>query len=112
MRGWRAVVAEGAAVFDVEHPEATERAKKARTLTGNLQLVWRWPELLKRDNPVRGRFVWHKVMRLGTPLAVGMIGGATVLGAVTPGPLQAVWAGALAVGLVGAGLAVASPKGR
>lgn len=112
MRGWRAVVAEGAAVEDVEHPEAIERAKKARTLTGNLQLVWRFPALLSKGNPARGRYVWHKVMRLGTPLAVAMIGGATVLGAVTPGPLQGVWVGAVGVAVVGVGLALRTPKGR
>lgn len=112
MAGWRAVVAEGARVEDVEHPRSVERAKKARTLTGNLQLVWRWPEVLKSGNPVRGRYLWHKVMRLGTPLAVGMIGGAVVLGAVTPGPLQAGWMVACGVGVVGVGLVLMTPKGR
>lgn len=112
MRGWRAAVAEGAVVEDVEHVEAVERSKKARTLTGNLQLVVRWPALLSGKNPVRGRYLWHKLMRLGTPLGVGLIAGAVVFGAVTPGPMQGAWVGGLALGLVGAGVALMTPKGR
>ena len=66
--GARAVVAEGAVVTDVEHPPAIERDKKARTLTGNLQLLEAWPALLDpRANPIWPRFVAHKVLRLVTP---------------------------------------------
>lgn len=67
-RGARAVVAEDAIVVDVEHPPALERDKKARTLTGNLQLLEAWPALLDpRENPLWARFFAHKVLRLATP---------------------------------------------
>jgi hypothetical protein len=110
--GARAVVAEDAVVRDVEHAPATEGKKKARTLTGNLQLLAAWPALLSpRENPVWGRFVAHKVLRVGTPVAVAAGAAGIVLGAVVPGPLQGVFAAA-SLGLAGvvvAGLAGVGP---
>jgi hypothetical protein len=113
LRGARVVVAEGAVVHDVEHGAAVERMKKARTLTGNLQLVRRWPELLDpRKNPLFSRFLVHKLMRLGTPFALGAIALAPVIGALLPGPAQPLWA-ALATGeVLVVGLLVASGRGR
>lgn len=109
MRGARVVVASGAVVQDVEHLGAVERTKKARTLTGNLQLLRRWPDLLSpRQNPLFSRYLMHKVMRLGTPWAVGAMMLAPVVGTLTPGPLQPMWMALLAAEL---GL-VMTPKGR
>ncbi len=72
--GARVVVAEDAIVFDVEHAAATEGQKKARTLTGNLQLLSTWPALLNpRKNPLWGRFMAHKVARLFTPFSVATL---------------------------------------
>lgn len=110
--GARAVVAEDAVVHDVEHAPATEGRKKARTLTGNLQLMAVWPGLLSpRENPVWGRFLMHKVSRVGTPVAVAVGAAGVLLGAVVPGPAQAMFAVA-AVGVAGvvvAGLAGVGP---
>ena len=72
--GARVVVAEDAIVFDVEHAATTEGQKKARTLTGNLQLLSTWPALLNpRKNPLWGRYVAHKVARLFTPFSVAAL---------------------------------------
>jgi len=96
-------------VEDIEHTGAVERTKKARTLTGNLQLLRRWPELMSpRQNPQFSRYLIHKVMRLGTPWAVGAMMAAPVVGALSPGPLQSLWMALLAAEL---GL-VMTPRGR
>lgn len=112
LRGWRAVVAEGAVVHDVEHVPSVERQKKARTLTGNLQLAVRWPALWSRKNPVRGRFVWHKLMRLATPVALGAVVLGPVVGALMPGPLQGLWTGVVLAAGLGAAAVLATPAGR
>ena len=47
-----------------------EFARKVRTLSGNYQLVQLAPWLLSRQNPVLGRFVSHKLLRLAIPFAL------------------------------------------
>jgi poly-beta-1,6-N-acetyl-D-glucosamine synthase len=47
-----------------------EFSRKVRTLSGNYQLVQLAPWLLSRQNPVLGRFVSHKLLRLVVPFAL------------------------------------------
>lgn len=111
--GARVVVAEGAVIEDVEHRGGVERMKKARTLTGNLQLVRRWPDLLMPGkNPLWSRFSIHKMMRLGTPLALGAMAAAPLVGAIVPGPLQAAWIAAAGMELVGLAVVMSTRQGR
>jgi Glycosyltransferase like family 2 len=60
--------------------DATEVARKVRTLTGNYQLIAWTPWLL---HPLKNRLWWqfisHKVLRLFTPLAVGCCAVGTLL---------------------------------
>ena len=44
--------------------------RKVRTLTGNYQLLQIAPWLLKDDNPLRFRFISHKLLRLVVPFAL------------------------------------------
>lgn len=77
--------------------DATELARKVRTLTGNYQLIAWMPWLL---HPLKNRIWWqfisHKVLRLLTPLAVGCIVAGTVV-------LSGRWGGIVAA-LAGLGL--------
>jgi hypothetical protein len=60
---------------------AREAARKRRTLAGNFQLVSRVPALLDPlRNPLWGRFISHKVLRLATPwlLAVALVANAAL----------------------------------
>ncbi len=93
LAGYRAVVAEDARLREVAHALKDDRRRKARTLAGNLQLVERMPALLNpRANPVWARFVGHKLLRLGSPWALAAVAGASLIGALTPGPAQPSWA--------------------
>jgi cellulose synthase/poly-beta-1,6-N-acetylglucosamine synthase-like glycosyltransferase len=47
-----------------------EFRRKVRTLTGNYQLLQIAPWLLGRDNPLRFRFISHKLLRLVVPFAL------------------------------------------
>jgi Glycosyl transferase family 2 len=76
--GQRVRLAAGAVATDVRSgSDATEVARKVRTLTGNYQLIAWMPWLLHPGkNRLWWQFVSHKVMRLLTPLAVacGVVG--------------------------------------
>jgi poly-beta-1,6-N-acetyl-D-glucosamine synthase len=48
----------------------TEFRRKVRTLTGNYQLLQIAPWLLSAENPLRFRFVSHKLLRLAVPFAL------------------------------------------
>jgi cellulose synthase/poly-beta-1,6-N-acetylglucosamine synthase-like glycosyltransferase len=50
-----------------------EFARKVRTLSGNYQLLQLAPWILSAKNPVRFRFVSHKLLRLLVPFALGAI---------------------------------------
>lgn len=50
-----------------------EFARKVRTLSGNYQLVQLAPWLISRQNPVLGRFVSHKLLRLVVPFAMAVM---------------------------------------
>jgi hypothetical protein len=47
-----------------------EFARKVRTLSGNYQLMQLAPWVLSSQNPVRFRFVSHKLLRLAVPFAL------------------------------------------
>lgn len=71
-----------AVVTDVRtRSDATELARKVRTLTGNYQLIAWMPSLLHLgQNRIWWQFISHKVLRLFTPLAlVCSLGGALLL---------------------------------
>jgi biofilm PGA synthesis N-glycosyltransferase PgaC len=50
-----------------------EFARKVRTLSGNYQLLQLLPWLLRKENPLRFRFVSHKLLRLLVPLALAIV---------------------------------------
>lgn len=51
-----------------------EFARKVRTLSGNYQLLQLAPWILSRQNPLRFRFISHKLLRLAVPFALaGML---------------------------------------
>jgi cellulose synthase/poly-beta-1,6-N-acetylglucosamine synthase-like glycosyltransferase len=66
--GYRVVFEPAARAWD-EEPRAGghEFRRKVRTLAGNYQLVQLAPWLLTRVNPLRWRFVSHKLLRLAVP---------------------------------------------
>ncbi|MEI6739978.1 MAG: glycosyltransferase [Gemmatimonadaceae bacterium] len=79
LQGWRVGFTYAAIARDVRVIGlAAEQQRKARTLTGNLQLVQLLPAILTAANPARGAFVWHKLARLTTPawLLVAVVAGA------------------------------------
>lgn len=103
MRGARVVFAPGAVVRDAALKDAArEAARKRRTLAGNFQLVARMPALLDpRRNPLWGRFVSHKLLRLATPwLLVVALVASVPLAAASPA-----WLGLLGAQLAGYALA-------
>jgi poly-beta-1,6-N-acetyl-D-glucosamine synthase len=69
--GYRVVLEPEAKAFDREADTKNEFKRKARTLTGNFQLLTYLPELL---NPFKNRIFWqyvsHKVLRLVCPYAL------------------------------------------
>lgn len=68
LEGWRIGFTYAARAYDVRVIGlAAEQTRKARTLTGNLQLTTLLPALLTSANPERTAFVCHKLARLTTP---------------------------------------------
>jgi poly-beta-1,6-N-acetyl-D-glucosamine synthase len=53
--------------------EKLEFARKVRTLSGNYQLVQLAPWILSWQNPVLGRFISHKLLRLAVPLPLAVM---------------------------------------
>jgi hypothetical protein len=95
----------------VELPSHTgplaERRRRVRTLAGNLELVARAPWLLLPvANPLWGRFVQHKLLRLAGPFALA----GTILALAARATSSATWA-ALAIGAaLGLGVAALGPR--
>lgn len=50
-----------------------EFSRKVRTLSGNYQLVQFAPWLLSSENPMRFRFICHKLLRLAVPFALAAL---------------------------------------
>lgn len=100
--GWRIGFVHEARATDVRAFDASaEQTRKTRTLTGLFQLHALLPDLLSARNPLRGRYVLHKLARLTTPFwvllaAVGALGVAVPVGAQYPRATL----GAVAAGLV------------
>jgi len=66
--GYRVIFEPAARAWDEEpHAGGHEFRRKVRTLAGNYQLVQIAPWLLTRGNPLRWRFVSHKLFRLAVP---------------------------------------------
>lgn len=73
-QGARVVFDERARAWDSPDLGARrEFQRKVRTLTGNYQLVQIAPWVLGRTNPLRFRFVCHKLARLIVPLALATV---------------------------------------
>jgi hypothetical protein len=105
LRGHRVSFVRAAKAVEVRRFQAKqEYRRKARTLTGNLQLcAWLPGVLVPVRNPIWLQFVCHKLARLATPyLALALALGVLVLGARALGDaLPAALLGtALAVGLL------------
>ena len=92
LRGYRVGFEPGATAYDDRRfPPAQEYRRKARTLTGVVQLCIWLPEILVPwRNPIWAQFLFHKLLRLATPylllLAVFGAGGWLVLEAETTRP--------------------------
>lgn len=73
--GKRVAFAPLAVVTDIRsQSDATEVARKVRTLTGNYQLIAWMPSLLHpRKNRMWWQFISHKLLRLLTPMAMGCV---------------------------------------
>ena len=75
-RQGKRVIFEGSALaWDSLTPTPKQEfRRKVRTLTGNYQLLQSIPWLLTRANPLRFRFICHKLLRLAAPFAlVGLL---------------------------------------
>jgi cellulose synthase/poly-beta-1,6-N-acetylglucosamine synthase-like glycosyltransferase len=67
--GRRVVFQTSAVAHDqLSSTKGKEFSRKVRTLTGNYQLLHLAPWLLSRANPLRFRFISHKLLRLTVPL--------------------------------------------
>lgn len=86
LRGWRIGFVHEARAVDVRALGASaEQARKTRTMTGLFQLHALLPGVLSARNPLRWRYVMHKLVRLTTPLwllvaVLGAIGVAVQFG--------------------------------
>ncbi len=70
-QGMRVVFDDRAQAWDVpDSGGGWEFARKVRTLSGNYQLVQLAPWILSWRNPLLGRFVSHKLLRLAVPFAL------------------------------------------
>jgi len=80
------VVFDGRARAWDDHDLGAEREfrRKVRTLTGNYQLLQIAPWVLSGANPLRFRFISHKLIRLAVPFALAAL---LVASAGLPGPL-------------------------
>jgi cellulose synthase/poly-beta-1,6-N-acetylglucosamine synthase-like glycosyltransferase len=84
-QGARVVFDERARAWDSPDLGAgREFQRKVRTLTGNYQLLQIAPWLLGRENPLRFRFISHKLLRLVVPFALATM---LVVSAALPQPL-------------------------
>jgi cellulose synthase/poly-beta-1,6-N-acetylglucosamine synthase-like glycosyltransferase len=74
-QGLRVVFEPRALAWDDLNPgPKQEFHRKVRTLIGNYQLLQLAPWLLKRSNPLRFQFIYHKLLRLLVPFAlVGLL---------------------------------------
>lgn len=73
-QGARVVFEPRAKAWDApESSSSREFARKVRTLSGNYQLLQLAPWLLSSKNPVRFRFISHKLLRLVVPFALAAI---------------------------------------
>jgi len=73
-QGARVVFEPRAKAWDTpESASGREFARKVRTLSGNYQLLQLAPWLLSGKNPVRFRFVSHKLLRLVVPFALAAV---------------------------------------
>lgn len=72
MQGWRISFESGAMAYDAPSSDAAkEKIRKVRTLAGNFQLISLFEGLLNPwRNPLWGRFVAHKMLRLACPVAL------------------------------------------
>lgn len=72
MQGWRVSFESGAMAYDAPSSDAAkEKIRKVRTLAGNFQLISLFEGLLNPlRNPLWGRFVAHKMLRLACPVAL------------------------------------------
>lgn len=108
LRGYRVGFEPTATAFDDRRfPPAQEFRRKARTLTGVVQLcVWLPAVLLPWRNPIWLQFLFHKLLRLATPylLLIGALAGggwlASGAGVVTPVVGSAVLAALVAVAAI------------
>ncbi|MFN8580276.1 MAG: glycosyltransferase [Gemmatimonadaceae bacterium] len=80
LRGYRVGFDEQALAYDARHfAPREEYRRKARTLTGVLQLcAWLPAVVMPTRNPIWVQFVSHKLLRLATPYLV-LFGGATLV---------------------------------
>lgn len=70
-RGYRVLFDSRARARDVrDQGRKREFSRKVRTLTGNYQLLRLAPWLLTKENPLRFRFISHKLLRLAVPFAL------------------------------------------
>jgi len=70
-RGLRVVLEPAARVLETRTFSPTDEfRRKVRTLTGNYQLLRAAPWIVTRANPLRTRFICHKLLRLLVPFAL------------------------------------------
>lgn len=108
LRGHRVGFRPDARAYDDRRfPPAQEFRRKARTLTGVVQLcAWLPGVMVPWRNPIWAQFLFHKLLRLTTPyfLVVGAIAGAvwvaTLLAQAGTAALASALAGALVIALV------------
>jgi len=99
--GYRVVFEEAAKAWDAPTVLGAEFRRKVRTLAGNYQLLWHWPQLLGPGNRMWFHFVSHKLGRLGLPFALLLIAGSTPW---LPAPWLIVMTGAQAIFYGSAGM--------
>jgi cellulose synthase/poly-beta-1,6-N-acetylglucosamine synthase-like glycosyltransferase len=71
-RGYRLIMDREAKAYEYPTPLSTEFHRKVRTLAGNYQLLWHYPQLLTRRNRLLGFYVSQKLGRLLLPHALGV----------------------------------------
>jgi len=117
LRGYRIGFEPSAIAYDDRRfPPAQEFRRKARTLTGVLQLcAWLPGVLVPWRNPIWLQFLFHKLLRLATPylLLVALVAGAAWLatGAGWTSPVEGTIFLAAVLGVVGVAVA-AVPRAR
>jgi poly-beta-1,6-N-acetyl-D-glucosamine synthase len=111
MDGWRISFENGALAYDQPSTDAQrEKIRKVRTLAGNFQLPRVVPGVLKPwRNPIWGRFMAHKMLRLLCPLAMAVALVSNIVLTITQGGLYSVLAGAQLAGYLAIGVALIVP---